>query len=704
MKKSLLWLALANPVIDTQEAASVDLDGVNDYFSRTSDFTGNSDSKTFTFSFSGYNVSGVARAYSSQTNGSGGIKFTVLINNNLLRIIAQESSGLVIANFVSTSIIPDDTFFNIMISADLSNSVRRHVYNGDQILSGSWTAYVDDEIDFTGLNHTIGGTSTVVQYRGRISNVFLSREYLDLSIEANRRVFTNIDTERGLIPNPSQLADYNAVAGNVTFYFPMGDPATAHINAAGNGDMVQNGTIARSNRGPNQYNAVASEFDGVSDYLEQTGRSATAPTDLTMSFSFKCDTNVRNMLFDSGGGYIDISTTANTGLSLLIAANPYVVHVSGKLISDSDFILGKNYFVQFSYDGSAGVIKVAVNGVIQDITWTTLTAGSAYLAPTIRIAQWANANNNPWNGSLGDFYLGTDYIDLSISNPFYDIETQKPKYLGENGELPTGSSPLIYLPLRADDAGNNLGTGGDFTVNSGPFVGARGYSEFWARSMNSDSSSYLGRGNTISDSKSLSFVIAFKDNSGLSNRRVFSVTNGSNNTFDINHDGTSLEVSFQNSSGTQIGTFGSSTTLSDSDWNILIVSFDLNVSSSVNCYANTTQGDTVISDYSNDLIGFSSTINTWIGNSPNAQGYDGDIGFIYLTTDYIDFSQESNRLLFQDGLGNPISLQPSIDEGLIPEGLIRMGFEDTDDLGFNSGTGGDFTVNGTVTAGADVNG
>tara|TARA_R110000737_G_scaffold185677_2_gene208859 strand:+ start:222 stop:476 length:255 start_codon:yes stop_codon:yes gene_type:complete len=45
----------------------------------------------------------------------------------------------------------------------------------------------------------------------------------------------------------------------------------------------------------------------------------------------------------------------------------------------------------------------------------------------------------------------------------------------------------------------------------------------------------------------------------------------------------------------------------------------------------------------------------------------------------------------------------AIEVGSIPNPLIYMKFEDTAALGTNSGTGGDFTITGTVTAGADVN-
>jgi hypothetical protein len=83
------------------------------------------------------------------------------------------------------------------------------------------------------------------------------------------------------------------------------------------------------------------------------------------------------------------------------------------------------------------------------------------------------------------------------------------------------------------------------------------------------------------------------------------------------------------------------------------------------------------------------------------QDVNGDIGFLYLSTDYIDFSQESNRNKFVDQLGYPKDLGADGSEPTGSSPLIYMKFDDTAALGTNSGTGGNFTVNGTVTSGAD---
>ena len=500
MKKNLLGLALANPVVATQEAASVDLDGVNDYFSRASDFTGNADSKTFTMSFYLYADSNNATAnpfiFQQTPTTASRNYFGYNTTTGALSGFFKNSANGIILNldglFVSLN-----TWNHFIISCDMSDPLKRHIYMSDKIPPAlSWLTYTNDTIEFTHLNTTIGATSAGADlHKGRLSNVFLSREYLDLSVEANRRIFTTIDPNKGLIPNPNQLADYNASYGNVTFYFPMDDPSTAHINAAGNGDMVQNGTIARSNRGPNQYNAVASDFTGTGDYLSSASIGGANSDTITLSFSGAQTLVAAFAVVDFTNGATQnnqITARFSSGALQIVGRDSSATVILNALLAG---VIGAHHTISISIDISdVAKRNVVVDGVdvTTSITWLTYnTAATFYLATSTSHRIGAKYNGTTPYGEVGDLYFDTSYIDLSASNPFWDSATNKPKYLGEAGELPTGSSPLIYLPLRADDAGNNLGTGGDFTVNSGPFVGARGASEYIARGAAVDGANYL---------------------------------------------------------------------------------------------------------------------------------------------------------------------------------------------------------------------
>jgi hypothetical protein len=339
----------------------VDYDGSADYLSRATDLTGNSDGKTFTFSAWLYpTVQPSSGFFFDIADPVGGVsnpnRFTLRTASNDLFIQVSTSpyETIVLSATISAS-LPNDTFSNVLVSCDMANVANRYVYINDVAASVTWTTYADLNIPFTGgaggTRFGIGATAAgSANYKGRISGLYLDYTYRDLSIEANRRLFIDDD---GLYVTPPTTGIISV---------PMDDPADPGRNDGTGGNFTLNGVVARSGRGPNEYNAAASTFDGSADYL---------------------------------------SKASVTGLS------------------------GGNAFsVAFSFKRA-----------------------SLFQRPA-----------------------------------FYDTETDKPKFLGATGNLPTGSAPLIYLPLYASSAGTNLGTGGDFTVNSGPYVGARGPSEFWADS------------------------------------------------------------------------------------------------------------------------------------------------------------------------------------------------------------------------------
>jgi hypothetical protein len=73
----------------------------------------------------------------------------------------------------------------------------------------------------------------------------------------------------------------------------------------------------------------------------------------------------------------------------------------------------------------------------------------------------------------------------------------------------------------------------------------------------------------------------------------------------------------------------------------------------------------------------------------------------YLSSGYVDFSQEANRLKFRDCFGNPTDLPSAITAASIPAPLIYLRFPPTS-FGTNLGTVGDFSVNSTITDGGQL--
>lgn len=700
------WL-MAGAVKAAVEAEAVDFDGTNDFFSRTSDLTGNTDGKTFTFSCWVYiDDSGTGIVYN--VNGGPGDSFLVLLVSGKLRVQGNNAAGPNIL-LVDTPTVALNTFLHLLVSIDLTDTGKRHVFLNDEAVSATYTTYTDDTIAFTKDNHNVGSSAGgTLTWEGRLAQVFLDYTFRDLTIAANRRLFTTIDSERGLIPAAGQ-ASLSPI-----LYLPMDDPATAFINDGTGGDFTLNGVIARSGRGPNQYNSPASELDGTADFLTR-GAALTGATDaklLTCAFSLKSDAAGIDHIYSTANTRIEVTFTAtrtvrfvgknSAGTTILDVSGPAIPLDSVRTVSASfDLANAANRFIFYGADSQSLTVVTYTDDTI-DFTDTDHSVGAT------------TAGATKFNGDLGDFYLGNEFIDLSSGNPFFDSTTGKPEYLGESGELPTSSSPLVYLPLRADDAGNNLGTGGDFTVTSGPFVGARGGSEFWARSMNvgaSDATTGLDKTDSgLSDTTTASFVIALKP-SGASQRTAFALTDAGTNFVNFTlSSGFSFALQFRQTSGTAVifTTADANSLIVDDEWAIIQICVDSSNQSLFKTFVNQVERSITVSTFNaGTSIGLSSVTQSGVGKNPreNTTGWaNSDLGFFYFTESYIDFAQEANRLKFVDGLGFPVDIQPAIDDGDIPTPLIYMKFEDTADLGLNAGTGGDFTINGTVTAGADVNG
>ncbi|MCP4929062.1 MAG: hypothetical protein GY918_08425, partial [Gammaproteobacteria bacterium] len=181
---------------------------------------------------------------------------------------------------------------------------------------------------------------------------------------------------------------------------------------------------------------------------------------------------------------------------------------------------GKSRHITISCDVSdTNKRHAVVDGVVANATWSNYNNINVGWSKHTRCIIGDDFNGGGRrNQQLGEYYLNNSYTDLSTDNPFWDSDANRPKPVAQVIEE-TGTTPLIALPLRADDAGNNLGTAGDFTVNSGPFTGARGGSEFWARgavASSTSSTNRLQRTSALtgaSNGKQFTFVCAYKPDS-----------------------------------------------------------------------------------------------------------------------------------------------------------------------------------------------
>jgi len=405
-------------------AKGTEFDGVTDYLSRSSDLTGNVDSKTFTFSawvYNSLNTNTNNRIYSIGTTEPFFIQHGASAND--LEIKAKNSAGTVILTTTTAlDIITKDTFVHLLISIDLVNIANRAVYINDRLVSATWNTYTNDLIDFTQLNHDIANGTGGVPWKGRLSNLYLDYTYRELSIEANRRLFITADGK------PADSAPL--IALNPILYLPMNDASTAHINLGTGGNFVQNGTLDTASRGANQDNCVASYFDGVADYLSRTSLTGIADGKV---FTFSC--NIDTTLSALGTIFqIGESTTARFNVQLIYSAGLALLvqayNASGTKILDfstayGSIITNRNYQITFSIDlANSSNRALKFNNILQSPTWTTYTNDIIDFATgTPKITIGATVATTPasyYIGNIGELYFNTVYTDLSTSNPFWE--------------------------------------------------------------------------------------------------------------------------------------------------------------------------------------------------------------------------------------------------------------------------------------------
>lgn len=696
-----LLLATSGDIASSEVSAEgVDFDGTYDYLSRSTDLVGNVDSKTFTFSAWVY-IGSITKPFSITTFYTTTNTFQVLFDlgvNKNLQIVGRNSAGTIILYATAPISTPSwNTFHNILISIDLANSANRSIYIDDIIVSTTWETYTNDLIDLTTADKFIGKDSTTSYAKGRLSHVFLSYDYIDLSIEANRRLFITADGK------PTPTATLKAL--NPILYLPMKDAATCHINEGTGGNFTLNGTIATSERGANQDNCVASYFDGSADYLSRTSLTGVADgKQFVLSFNINQKTlGTQVFTFSTNTTQKFYCTVANS-ITLLgyNTSGTQILYIQGSPIEP--LAIGKNSHIVISADLSdINKRNVFVDGKIVAVNWTKYINDNINFSISTTPRYYIGASptpNNYFNGNIGELYFDTKYIDLATNNPFWDAVENKPvpvrKVIAN-----TGVTPLIAMPLDASNAGKNYGTGGDFTANSAPYVGARGASEWWQRTAKFDgSTSYLSSSGLtgIADSKYLTIVAnVYKTASTL-----YYLVGASNSNIQINiNSSNQLNILAKNSAGSFILNATVTTTIANTTWTEILVSIDLSNSANRSIYLNGIAASVTWTTYANDTIDFTNAL--WVVGADAVFGnkYNGSMS-LWMDNTYIDFTRETNRLKYIDGLGYPTNLNDKVTSGIITKPALYLNFNDPSNLGKNDGYGGNMTVNGTLVSGSDV--
>jgi len=676
------------------QAEAIDFDGTNDVLSRAN-LTGNISSKTFTFSAFFYRTSATNTFVYNVNNSSLSQFFFVSFDaNGVFSITGRNSGGTnILVVSASGGAAPLNTWISVLMSVDLANTSNRQIAINDRLVTGTWSTYSNQLIAFPQTTHTVGAYSTTFG-RQRLSNVFLDYTYRNLSVEANRRLFVT--------------ANLNPAAGqaalNPIMYLPMSNPTAPGTNAGTGGDFALTGVVARSGRGPNQYNAPYSTFDGVDDKLSRSN----TPSGLVdgKQFTFQCVFNPNNIA--SNNTIISFSTIGNQRFAIwhnndgqlsLFGRNSSGTTILNATVTNPTFVIGRNYVVTVSLDlANSAARHIYINGVAAtSVTWSTYTNANIDFAFTDEASYdigCANGTVNFFNGRLGALWFNTSYIDLSVAANLAKFVTgtginAAPVDPGGTGQLPTGVSPIIYLPMYSNSASRNSGTGGDFPAFGGNFVGARGPNEFWGNwAFTSQSNSkILTRAASVFSSESKTFTLNFWIRRGEQDV-------GTDYIFDI--DGAfevrlnpSNKLDIQSSSNLQ---YNSNTSIEANTTYHVLVSVDLTNTAKRHVYINGVLDAGSWFYYVNTPLSIDRSPIALFSDHDGFSTMRGQLGEFYLANSYLDIGQEANRLKFRDCFGNPVDLSAQITAAAIPTPAVYMRFPPTA-FGTNSGTGGAFTVN-----------
>lgn len=212
-------------------------DGDNDYAERGADLTGIADVKVglISFWFKPDN-SGVAESIQWAAGTRYRIRYE---SDNSIRIEAKNSSlSLIFANRSTANSIIKNQWNHVMCSWDLTlANTKRVLYINNvnnSMQSFSWT---NDTIDYTAGDFHIGAAVTTTKFTGCLGEVYLNyEEYLDLQVEANRRLFIS----NGGYPVSLGATGSTPTSNPPLVYLPDGDPAN---NKGTGGNLVVTGSL-----------------------------------------------------------------------------------------------------------------------------------------------------------------------------------------------------------------------------------------------------------------------------------------------------------------------------------------------------------------------------------------------------------------------------------------------------------------------------
>jgi len=229
------------PMGNTGYGTSTRFDGVADGSVRTSDLTGNSNGKQFTFSVWVRPEAGADGVIYAVIDGSS-TEFGVSYDSGNARFSIWANGGSTFSWQTWNGYCPPGRWYHLLVSADLTDPTnKRHIYVDELGYLAQYNTTNNLTIEFSHPDHRVGRGENQYQFLdASLAHLYLDYTYRDLSVESNRRLFSD--------GAGSSVSSSSLTAMSPILYLPMAD-GDATTNEGTGGDFTTEGSPSLSNTG-----------------------------------------------------------------------------------------------------------------------------------------------------------------------------------------------------------------------------------------------------------------------------------------------------------------------------------------------------------------------------------------------------------------------------------------------------------------------
>lgn len=172
----------------------VDFDGTNDWLTRDAALTGAADGKQLTISmWIEVDVDGSLMNFLFGASALAGATSRIVLRRqttNVIQLFGFNSGGTqrLRADFGSLTVASGRN--HIVLSVDLTDSAKRHVYVNGADAGPSWTTFFNDNINIACADWAVGAAADGSgKLNGQMADPMMFASYVDLSVQANRELF-----------------------------------------------------------------------------------------------------------------------------------------------------------------------------------------------------------------------------------------------------------------------------------------------------------------------------------------------------------------------------------------------------------------------------------------------------------------------------------------------------------------------------------